>query len=263
MEPRRPREKGSGGRIAPLPAAWYEETERILQTATIRVRGGVSRSSNNALLVEVGDSDDLLAIYKPARAARPLWDFDRNSLHKRELAAYLVAKALGWMFVPPTVIRDGPQGEGALQLYIHPRGGRHYFEFAGDPRYADDLMRVCAFDMVVNNADRKAGHCFLDSGGRLWSVDHGTCLHVEDKLKTVIWEFGGMPIPDAIATDLRGLATLVSSTAGGSTTGPLQNLEALLEPEEIRALYDRIVCVLEIRSFPSGGEFPSIPWPPI
>lgn len=242
------------------PESWYTQTEDALRTGRLAVVGALRRSSNNALLVKVGRYENLSAIYKPARFARPLWDFDKNSLHKREVAAYLVARAIGWSFVPPTVIRDGPQGEGAVQLCIRPTRASHYFEFCEDPRYYTELMRVCVFDVVINNADRKAGHCILDSEGRLWVLDHGTCFHSDDKLRTVIWEFSGARIPEEIIKDLMALSERLGDSSGSSLS---KKLSFLLEKEELAALRKRIAHVLDERHFPEAGFDPPLPWPPI
>jgi uncharacterized repeat protein (TIGR03843 family) len=242
---------------------WFEEIERLLSSCEFRVLKNVPRSTNNALLVELAESDHRLAIYKSARLARPLWDFDRESLHMREVAAYLVAKAVGWLFVPPTVLREGPYGNGALQLYIAPQRGVHYFEFAEDPRYQGELMRLCAFDVIVNNADRKAGHCLLDAAGCLWSIDHGTCFHVDDKLRSVIWQFGGKAIPTDVLADLEALQKDLSCGARDRSSTNLGDLESLLEPEEGAALLARVTALVEAGFFPDPGDDPPLPWPPI
>ncbi len=174
-----------------------------LQRGEIALRGQFLWGSNAALLAEVRQGETaVLAVYKPARGQRPLWDFPRESLPHREVAAYLVSEALGWGLVPPTVYRDtGPFGPGSLQQFIEHDPDYHYFTFTPEDRAR--LRPVALFDLLVNNADRKAGHILRDAEGRLWLIDHGICFHVEDKLRTVIWEFAGQPVPAALRADLR------------------------------------------------------------
>ena len=71
------------------------------------------------------DGETIRAIYKPLRGERPLWDF-APGLHRREVAAYRLAVAMGFEFVPLTVLRDGPLGEGSLQLLVDADIEQHY-----------------------------------------------------------------------------------------------------------------------------------------
>ena len=169
--------------------------------------------SNATLLVNLSlGGDELRAIYKPQRGERPLWDFPTGTLCRREVAAFAVSRALGWDLVPDTVLRDGPFGLGMVQRYVEHDPDRHYFailEEQGDP-----LRRMAAFDIVVNNADRKGGHCLeAAEDGRVLGIDHGLCFHAQWKLRTVIWDFGGEPLPADVVTDLTGLAAEID--AGG------------------------------------------------
>ncbi|MER3395206.1 MAG: hypothetical protein C4318_07635 [Acidimicrobiia bacterium] len=243
------------------PEIWYSKSESALAKTPMVIIGALTRSTNNALLVRIGDPPGILAIYKPVRSARPLWDFDKNSLHRRERAAYLVARALGWCFVPPTIIRDGPLGEGAVQIYIPPVRAEQYFEFADDSRYSEELMRVCVFDFAINNADRKAGHCIIDKKGRLWVLDHGTCFHRDDKLRTVIWEFAGAPVPQRILEDVAAFEHDLER--GESPSKVARQLENLLDLSEIAALKHRLHWLLESGRFPETLSEPPLPWPPI
>jgi uncharacterized repeat protein (TIGR03843 family) len=147
--------------------------------------------SNYTYLAEVRNPrSQTLAIYKPARGEMPLDDFPEGTLGKRDVAAYLVSVALNWQIVPPTVYRnDGPMGPGSLQLFITADLSQHYFTLM--PERADDFRRMSAFDVLVNNADRKSGHCLLDGSGQIWGVDNGLTFHPLPKLRTVIWEFSG------------------------------------------------------------------------
>ncbi|MBI2494072.1 MAG: SCO1664 family protein [Candidatus Rokubacteria bacterium] len=208
-------------------------------------------SSNVTLLVELEHgATTALAIYKPARGERPLWDFPPG-LWKRELAAYLLSEALGWGCVPPTVAREGPYGEGALQLFVEADFERHYFTLVEEPAHHAQLQRICVFDLVANNADRKAGHCLLDAAGAIWAIDNGLCFHVEPKLRTVIWEFGGAAIPPALLDDLRRLVT----------AGPPEPLAELLAPEEPKALLARARAVVKAGEFPAEAGGHRYPWP--
>ena len=190
-------------------------------------------SSNATFLVEVTHAGETsLAVYKPERGERPLWDFPRG-LFKRELAAWHLSEALRWGLVPLTVQRDGPYGEGSLQLFIPADFEQH-------------------FDLIANNADRKSGHCLLGPDG-IYAVDNGLCFHVEPKLRTVIWEFGGTPIPPEMRADIRRFAR-------GSLP---KEITALLEPDEQKALRARATALATTDCFPvdSGGH--RYPWPPV
>ncbi len=242
-------------------ATWFRAIERELAGAPLRLKGRLPRSTNNALLVEVEGARSMLAVYKPCRLARSLWDFDRESLHKRELAAYVVSAELGWMLVPPTVVREGPYGEGAVQLYVPPGRARSYFELIGNYEYRNELMKLCLFDLVVNNADRKAGHCIVDARGCLWSVDHGTCFHADEKLRTVIWEFGGEQIPGHLLADVRRMASRIGVSGAAGSAPSSCKLADLLDQEEVDAMAARIEHLCSSGRFPDPGPVPSTPWP--
>jgi uncharacterized repeat protein (TIGR03843 family) len=190
-------------------------------------------------------------VYKPARGERPLWDFPRG-LYKREIAAHHLSEALGWDLVPLTLCRDdGAYGEGSLQLFVDADFSQHYFTLYEDPAHRARLERICVFDLLANNADRKSGHCLLGPDGLIYAIDNGLCFHVEPKLRTVIWEFGGEPIPEGCLEPLRRLA-------GAALPAPLAEL---LAPGEGDALLARAQEVLDRGVFPidmSGGRYP---WP--
>jgi uncharacterized repeat protein (TIGR03843 family) len=226
----------------------------LLRQGELELHGILPWSSNYTYLASVHDGElEAMAVYKPRRGERPLWDFPRGTLYLREYAAYLVSQVLGWPLVPPTVVRDGPQGMGALQLYIDNDPQANYFTFR-DERI-EDVQRIAAFDLVVNNADRKAGHCLLGRDGHVWAIDHGITFHPEPKLRTVIWEFTGQPIPPPLLDDLRRLCLRLQPAE------PLSGvLKRLLLPEEIHALRDRLDTLLSDRTFP---EPDTIPWPPV
>ncbi|HEX2578084.1 MAG TPA: SCO1664 family protein, partial [Aquihabitans sp.] len=141
------------------------------------------------------------AIYKPHRGERPLWDFP-DGLFRREAAAYHLACAIGWDVVPPTVVRDGPFGPGSLQWFVEADFDQHYFTLLEDEATHPQLRRMAAFDLVANSTDRKGGHVLVDADRHLWAIDNGLCLHAEFKLRTVIWDFAGEPLPSELAADL-------------------------------------------------------------
>ncbi|MBX7233015.1 MAG: SCO1664 family protein [Caldilineales bacterium] len=231
---------------------------QLLRQGEMKPLGAIPWSSNYALLFEVAQAaTQILAIYKPRRGERPLWDFPAGSLYLREYAAWQVSEALGWQLVPPTVLRDGPYGPGSLQVFIDSDPELHYFNVF--PDHADDYRRIALFDAVINNADRKAGHCLVDAQDHMWSIDHGICFHADAKLRTVIWDFAGEPIPPDLGDDL---CALESQLEPG---GRLQNnLALLLSPEEMKALGQRLRRLLTERRFPRPDPARrNHPWPPI
>src|SRR5262245_43774239 len=180
-------------------------------------------SSNATLLVNLqADGEEMLGIYKPQKGERPLWDFPRGTLCHREVAAYEISDALGWDIVPRTVLRDGPAGVGMVQQFVEHDPDDHYFTLL--ETHGDDFRRMAAFDIVINNTDRKGGHCLRDGDGRIFGIDHGIAFHAQWKVRTVIWEFGGEPLLEPVAADLRCLADRLRR-------GPLN--------ERLRPLLDR------------------------
>ena len=226
-------------------------TNALLTRGRITLRGRMPNSSNATFLTELDlDGASGLAVYKPARGERPLWDFPQG-LFTRELAACLLSEALGWGLVPPTVRREGPYGEGSVQLFVPADFEQHYFTLRENPTHHERLKRICVFDLVANNADRKAGHCLLAPEGVVYAVDNGLCFHVEPKLRTVIWDFGGEPIPEGFLTDLRGFLA-----------APLPaELAALLAPAERAALEGRAHALVKGGRFPTDASGVRYPWP--
>ncbi len=215
----------------------------------------VPRSSNYTFLVllEGGDGATCRAIYKPERGENPLRDFPYGSLGLRERASYLVAEALGWHFVPPTVVREGPHGPGSVQIYIDHDPTRHYFTLRDD--YSLDFQRMFVFDWLTNNADRKAGHCLLSPEGAVWGIDHGLTFHAAHKLRTVIWDFANLPIPEQFLLDLERLGLRLDRL-----DGQLAELPDLLQSQEIAALKRRREAILARRHFLDFSEG-GVPWP--
>ena len=208
-------------------------------------------SSNATFLVTVTcGRDRMAAVYKPHRGERPLWDFP-GGLYKREVAAYEVSMALGWDLVPETVLRDdAPLGTGSLQRFVDADFSQHYFTLLEDECWHPQLQRIAAFDIVVNNADRKGGHCLL-ADGRVWGIDNGLCFHAQPKLRTVIWDFGGTPIPADVRADLARLAA-----------DPPVGLRRLLNEPEVDALARRAAAVAKMTRFPDPNpDVRAYPWP--
>jgi uncharacterized repeat protein (TIGR03843 family) len=232
-------------------ATAFADAFPLLTRGRITLRGRMPDSSNATFLAELDlDGAAGLAVYKPGRGERPLWDFPPG-LFARELAAYLLSEALGWGLVPPTVRREGPYGEGSLQLFVPADFAQHYFTLRENPAHAERLKRICVFDLVANNADRKAGHCLLAPDGAIFAVDNGLCFHVEPKLRTVIWDFGGEPIAGGLLDDLRRFLA-----------APLPDaLAALLAPAEREALLGRARALAQDGRFPTDASGVRYPWP--
>ncbi len=227
-----------------------------LVSGELELLGLLPNSSNYTFLARATSGDDqILAVYKPRRGEMPLWDFAEGTLCRREVAAYVVARELGWPNVPPTVLREGPEGLGSAQLFVEFDPSQHYFTLEGT--HAAEFRRVALFDMVVNNADRKGGHCLLAPDGTIWVVDHGVCFSEEPKLRTVIWEHIGEPIPAELLDDVRTLRERLQ--LGGLRA----ELDELLSTAELRALEERIDSVLATGVFPEPGPGRPYPWPPV
>jgi uncharacterized repeat protein (TIGR03843 family) len=228
----------------------------LLGAGDVEVLGLLPYSSNYTFLARVSrDLSSALAVYKPRRGERPLWDFPAGSLAAREVASWLVSEAAGWRFVPPTVLRRNlPLGEGSLQLFVEHDPERHYFVLMEER--LDDFASFAAFDVVINNADRKAGHILEDESGLLWGVDHGVTFHVESKLRTVIWQFAGEKLSAEVRDALRVLQGALGP--GGEIAS---QLGPLLSPPEIHAAHERVDTLLEVGRFPAPRGERALPWP--
>ena len=247
------------GTSSPLGQQRGDKRLEILQGGTLTLEGMLPWSSNSTFLGRVsGDGEEALVVYKPIRGERPLWDFPRGTLALREVAAYAVSQALHWDFVPPTVLRDGPHGSGAVQLFVEVDQEAHFFTFHQDPSYHCALQQLALFDVVVNNADRKGGHCLGAGQGRIWAIDHGVCFNVEPKLRTVIWDFAGQSIPVELLADLVRLQGDIARTDSVSS----RQLGSLLAPKEVTALRMRLASLLSAGRFPEPPEDRRpFPWP--
>ena len=247
------------------------ETLHLLQTGSLDIEGLLPWSSNYTFLVQICDGADpegrqqVEAVYKPRRGERPLWDFSQGTLCLRERAAFVTSQALGWHLVPPTVLREGPHGIGSVQLFIAHDPEAHYLTFEGDPAHRRQLQQIVLFDILINNADRKSGHVLLETAGqadgrdRLWTIDHGICFHTDAKLRTVIWEFAGEPIPDDLLDALQQFQDQVSTDQNGLRT----ELASLLTGAEVAALQKRTQRLIQDGKFIQPGPGRHYPWPPI
>jgi uncharacterized repeat protein (TIGR03843 family) len=233
-----------------------EKLEQTLQNGKLELKGQFMPGSNYTFLVDVHSQGQTLpAVYKPSRGEQPLWDFPDQTLAGREVAAYLVSQALGWCFVPLTVLReDGPYGPGSIQQYIEYDPNYHYFNFSDEDK--SRLEPVMLFDLLCNNADRKGSHVIIEEGTRkLWLIDHGLCFHEDDKLRTVIWDYAGQPIPQDLILPLTYLRADKNLLAG---------LQTYLSRGEISALLARAKALVSARIFPHPPENRrAYPYPPV
>jgi uncharacterized repeat protein (TIGR03843 family) len=232
----------------------------ILSQAEVEEEAMLAAGSNYVFLLKMQhpEAGEGYAVYKPQRGEAPLHDFPSGTLYKREYAAYLVSEALGWRLVPPTVVReDGLNaGVGALQLFVVHDPSRHYFNLK-DGR-DDEMKRIALFDWLTNNADRKGGHCLRDANDRIWCIDHGICFHAEEKLRTVIWDFQGTPVPPDLVEDVcRFAESLRSDPELGS------RMSELLSERELSRLLERAAQIDLLRVFPSPPTYRPYPWPMI
>lgn len=267
------------------PAAALAEADALdlLARGRLEIEGRLVDASNTTLRAEITlDGLTRRCVYKPVRGERPLWDFPDGTLAGREVSAYLVSRATGWDLVPPTILREGPLGVGALQLWIdEPDTAQSLIGFVpawdvpegwlavanardedGDAyalAHADDvrLARLAVFDAVINNADRKGGHVLYPATGSIHGVDHGVSFHVENKLRTVLWGWTGKPLIDDAQDVLTDLLAQLGSSLGSS-------LEEHLTLGEVQRVRLRAKRLLRAGRFPDPPQdWPAIPWPPV
>jgi uncharacterized repeat protein (TIGR03843 family) len=223
----------------------------VLACGEIEIEGRMPWSSNATFLVNIRCGEDFAqGIYKPLRGERPLWDFEPG-LHRREVAAYHLSEVMGLDLVPPTVLRDGPYGEGSVQWFVDVDHRQHYFTIHEErPDLHDTLRAVAAFDLVANNTDRKSGHVLIGGDDHIWGIDHGLCFAADFKLRTVVWEFGGEPIAPALIDAIQPIANRV----------PLE-IATLLADDEVEALQERAQWVTANPVFPVDQSGRRYPWP--
>jgi uncharacterized repeat protein (TIGR03843 family) len=260
-----------------------EDALALLTRGRMELEGRLVDASNTTLRAEITlDGLTRRCVYKPVRGERPLWDFPDGTLAGREVSAYLVSRATGWDLVPPTILRDGPLGVGACQLWIdEPEEAESLIGFVpaydvpegwlpvasardedGDAyalAHADDdrLRRLAVLDAVINNADRKGGHVLYAPGGHIYGVDHGVSFHVENKLRTVLWGWTGKPLPEESVETLTALATALAGPLG-------ETLEEHLTISEVQHVRLRVKRLLRASRFPQPPtDWPAMPWPPV
>ncbi|MFD9391267.1 SCO1664 family protein [Streptomyces sp. NPDC060000] len=271
-----------------IPPGGVTATDRagaeLLARGELTVRGRIRDASNAALYCTVAhEGREAACVYKPVAGERPLWDFPDGTLAQREVAAYEVSEATGWGLVPPTVLRDGPYGEGMCQLWIEtapesellalvdaeePEPGWKAIGFAEVDEgrtallvHADDerLRRLAVLDAVINNADRKGGHLLPTADGRLYGIDHGVTFNAENKLRTLLWGWAGEPLTGEAVEVLKGLRAALEP--GGRLAA---TLAALITPAELDATRARAEALLQAGRHPDpSGDWPAIPWPPV
>ncbi len=223
----------------------------ILAEGEIEIEGRMPWSSNATFLVNISSAvGSFQAIYKPTKGERPLWDFP-SGLHRRELAAYQLSEAMGFGLVPPTLIRDGPYGEGSVQWFVDADHQQHYFTILeNQPDLHRRLQQMAVFDFVANNTDRKSGHVLLANDGAIWGIDHGLCFASDYKLRTVIWDFAGQPLPPGACAALDVLAVAV----------PL-SISVLLDDDEVEAISQRATWLRDAGHLPVDETGRRYPWP--
>jgi uncharacterized repeat protein (TIGR03843 family) len=231
------------------------EDSAVLADGTVRVEGRLVDASNATLLTEIEHSGKVVrAIYKPISGERPLWDFQSGTLAFRERAAYLISEAMELNLVPLTILRDGPFGEGAFQLWIDIDENVDLALFFRE--FNENLRKVALFDAVINNTDRKIGHLLPAETGELFVCDHGVTFHEDDKLRTVLWQWSGHPLNEDELATLRNLRDSIK-------VEQIPELSHLLSAVEIEALQMRIERLIAEAIFPEPNpDWPSVPWPP-
>jgi uncharacterized repeat protein (TIGR03843 family) len=233
------------------------EIVELLSAGELEIEGRLVDASNATFYCRVESAGRAAAcVYKPVAGERPLWDFPDGTLAEREVAAYEVSAFTGWSIVPPTVYRQGPAGPGMVQLWIDTDETVDIARFMRR-RDLEQLRRIAVFDAVINNADRKGGHLLPTVDGHVWGVDHGVTFNVEDKLRTVLWQWAGKSLPD----DARSVLVRLVAELDGSLG---DRLGELLTGREVRRTKARAQRLLRAARHPEPGDgWPPVPWPPI
>lgn len=246
------RDESGGGEETPAPLP-EEDALELLRQAEFSGSRLIPWGSNYsfAVALEGADGCSQLAIYKPKAGEAPLYDFPDGTLYLRELAAYLFSRWAGWDLVPPTVVRDGPHGEGSVQLYIAPEADQMDREAFWGGRHPD-VERLVLFDHIVNNADRKISHCLRDGLGKVWGIDHGLTFNREPKLRTCLWQFVGEPISPALRAELVELQRRDDELR--------ETMQGVLAGDEISALQGRIATLSERGVYPTLNPRRNVPY---
>ncbi|MED5580388.1 MAG: SCO1664 family protein [Nitrospinota bacterium] len=227
-----------------------EEIELLLLESKILEGGLVQQGSNYTFIVELQSKTfNFWGIYKPFKGERPLWDFPYGTLHYRERCSYIISDFLGWNIVPPTVIRGGPHGEGSMQFCVHYDGESNYYTLRDS--YKERMILIACFDLLVNNRDRKPGHCFRSTDGKIWGIDHGLTFHVEPKLRSVIWDFCGHELCPKRLNDIGRLAAELEE----EKTKLSEELLELLEEDEFEIFRKRVAGFIKNPKLPTVEEY--------
>lgn len=269
--------------------------DHVLRDGELTILGRIPSASNATLVCDavLDDRTSVRCVYKPVRGEVPLWDFPDGTLAGREVASYLISEALGWDTIPTTVHRDGPLGPGMVQRWVETPDNTDHpipeteprvdlvdlcpvgavpagylavlqaYDPYGDPVvlvHADDprLQRMSVLDVILNNADRKGGHVLEGLDGTVYGIDHGICLHEEDKLRTVLWGWAGEPVPGHLVADVAELAERLETDGSALRV----QLAEHITPDEIESLAIRAIVVAESATMPHPPGHRPIPWPP-
>lgn len=243
--------------LTPALAMAPPDALELLRHGELAIEGRLVDASNATLYCSVtADGVSAACVYKPVAGERPLWDFPDGTLAEREVAAFEVSAASGWDIVPPTVHRDGPAGPGMVQLWIDVDDDIDLIALIRSKNNAQ-LRQIAVFDALINNADRKGGHLLPTADRHVYGVDHGVTFNVDDKLRTVLWQWADQPLTDE--------AIDVLSTLRDSLTGVLgERLHELLTTREVRTTTRRLDRLLSLGRHPEpSGDWPPVPWPPM
>jgi uncharacterized repeat protein (TIGR03843 family) len=234
-----------------------DEAIMLLTAGALEIEGRLLDASNATLYCSASlDGVVAACVYKPVAGERPLWDFPDGTLAEREVAAYELSAVSGWNVVPPTVYREGPLGPGMVQLWIDMDDSIDVMALVR--RGASERLRqIAVYDAVINNADRKGGHLLPTRDGRVYGVDHGVSFAVEPKLRTLLWQWAGQPLPEDQLETLRELRAHLDDALGA-------RLYELLTTREVRRTVRRVDQLLRNGKHPEpSGDWPAIPWPPM
>ena len=239
------------------PGITVEDALTLLRDGELSIEGRVMDASNASFYCAVTCSGRSAAcVYKPVAGERPLWDYPDGTLAEREVAAYEVSAVAGWGIVPPTVYRDGPAGPGMVQLWIDVDVDVNIARLMRR-RDLDRLRTIAVFDAVINNSDRKGGHLLPTAGGEVYGIDHGVTFSVEDKLRTVLWQWAGAGLTPEARRALKSLRAELDRGLG-------ERLGELLTRREVRQTRFRVDRLLSTKCHPEPtGDWPPVPWPPI
>ena len=232
---------------------WISQISDFLSEGSMAITGRLVDASNATLFGTIThDDQEMNVIYKPIAGERPLWDFPDGTLADREYAAFLFSNLAGFECVPPTILREGPAGLGMVQLWIDTDESidlAHYFG-----RDEPSLRNLAIFDACINNTDRKIGHLLPEGTGHLFACDHGVTFHVDDKLRTVLWQWAGDPLTEGELAKLKKVVEIVHSNENLFTPH--------ITKDEFAALVMRIERLINEGVMPlPSDEWPAIPWP--